>query len=513
MNGMGKKKVQSTKKTSQSSSAKKPSVIVWQSGGTGKTKRPSSTQPVEQQLSYESVSNDNMAVRKDTRAESLIETQSKVSAKDKDSGGTRSAAFQANAMNVPSGSTLLEYDRLITALRANNFAVKVSKLTLPALPRPFLEVQYTESLVSSPDLSATKQYASSYPSQATDLFMAPITACQQLTSDDAIKTALEVQLDTKGSGVTYMPGDSFSVVCENEESEVEWLLNRLDLTSVADTPATLKIMANTQAKHPSIPIHLPKSWTPRGWLQNCCDIRCVPKKMFLRQLAEYTSDPEQKTCILQLCSRQGSVEYGSLIREQFTSFLDILDAFPSCMPILSIVLEGLPRLQPRPYSVTSSPYSCEDKARCVFNIVNFPPKQIENRKGVCTGWLERLTERFRRGFDALDQPATPVENPPKIPIFLRVNNRFKIPEDSSVPLLMIGPGTGIAPFVGFLDHRQEQQIAAKFAGMKDVKFGETWLFFGCRHKERDFLYRFNMPLTHFNYQQCLYFVGRSWRSL
>jgi hypothetical protein len=146
MNGMGKKKVQSTKKTSQSSSAKKPSVIVWQSGGTGKTKRPSSTQPVEQQLSYESVSNDNMAVRKDTRAESLIETQSKVSAKDKDSGGTRSAAFQANAMNVPSGSTLLEYDRLITALRANNFAVKVSKLTLPALPRPFLEVQYTEVL-------------------------------------------------------------------------------------------------------------------------------------------------------------------------------------------------------------------------------------------------------------------------------------------------------------------------------------------------------------------------------
>ena len=98
-------------------------------------------------------------------------------------------------------------------------------------------------------------------------------------------------------------------------------------------------------------------------------------QMFLRQLAECTSDPEQKTRILQLCSRQGnqpvitdqssllvlmlflmlglgSVEYGSLIREQFTSFLDVLDAFPACMPTLSIVLEGLPRLQPRPYSVT-----------------------------------------------------------------------------------------------------------------------------------------------------------------
>ncbi|XP_062519826.1 methionine synthase reductase-like isoform X2 [Corticium candelabrum] len=474
-------KAKPSSKKSGASTTKKPSVIGWKSGGSAKVK-------------------DKASASKTAAGHS---THSKTSRKEAAAAKAKDAVLANGAAIKDTNSET--FDKLIAALRKNNADLDAVSLTLPVLPHSLLNVQYAKGLLPVLDFTNTKQYAESYPSQATSLFIATITACQQLSRDDAVKTALEVELDTKGSNVTYTPGDSFSIVCENNSAEVEWLVERLGLTAKANVGARLSVREDSKAIDPCVPVHLPNHWTPRGWLKNCCDIRAVPRKMFLRQLAECTSDPQEKNRLLQLCSRQGSAEYASLIREKMMSFIDILDAFPSTMPSLNVVLEGLPRLQPRSYSVTSSPLALEDKVKFVFNVVGLPAKRTEERKGVCTGWLDRLTKRFKQGYNDLDKPSKLPSNPPKIPIFLRVNNRFKIPEDYSVPLIMIGPGTGIAPFVGFLQHRQEQQMAAKAAGMRKVKFGETWLFFGCRHKDRDFLYRkqleqfvANGTLSHFN---------------
>ena len=76
----------------------------------------------------------------------------------------------------------------------------------------------------------------------------------------------------------------------------------------------------------------------------------------------------------------------------------------------------------------------------------------------------------------------------QIPIFERSNQHFHLPDDPATPIIMIGPGTGVAPFIGFLDHR----ACLLKTG---VSLGPAWLFFGCRHKERDFLYRLVDTLT------------------
>ena len=78
----------------------------------------------------------------------------------------------------------------------------------------------------------------------------------------------------------------------------------------------------------------------------------------------------------------------------------------------------------------------------------------------------------------------------QIPVFMRTNQHFRPPTDLSQPLIMIGPGTGVAPFIGFLEERSLLRKDMEKAEGVDNKYGETWLYFGCRNKEKDFLFRY-----------------------
>ena len=69
-------------------------------------------------------------------------------------------------------------------------------------------------------------------------------------------------------------------------------------------------------------------------------------------------------------------------------------------------------------------------------------------------------------------------------MFARTNQHFHLPTDPSSPVIMIGPGTGVAPFMGFLKHRAAIRVTTP-----DTKPGDAWLFYGCRHKDKDYLYR------------------------
>ena len=206
------------------------------------------------------------------------------------------------------------------------------------------------------------------------------------------------------------------------------------------------------------------------------------KQAFLRALAEHSSDGAERRRLQELCSRQGTADYNRLIRDARACLLDLLLAFPSCQPPLGLLLEHLPKLQPRPYSCASSSLSHPGKLHFIFNIVEFSSHTTaEVRRGVCTGWLATLVEPILQPNARADGEKAPA---PKIYIAPRTANSFHLPGEPSAPVIMVGPGTGIAPFIGFLQHREKLQEHHP-AG----HFGATWLFFGCRHKDRDYLFR------------------------
>ncbi|KAK5877492.1 hypothetical protein CesoFtcFv8_024993 [Champsocephalus esox] len=140
--------------------------------------------------------------------------------------------------------------------------------------------------------------------------------------------------------------------------------------------------------------------------------------------------------------------------------------------------EHLPKLQPRPYSAASSWLRYPGRLHLVFNVVEFPAciARPAARRGLCTGWLFDLVHPV---------PVFPEKAAwPQIHVSPRPNSLFRPPSDQSVPFIMIGPGTGVAPFIGFLQQRETERKENP-----DAMFGETWLFFGCRHRDRDYLFR------------------------
>ncbi|XP_021064330.1 methionine synthase reductase isoform X1 [Mus pahari] len=353
-----------------------------------------------------------------------------------------------------------------------------NSLSIPAVPPEYLEVHLQES-------PGQGENQASAPS-GDPIFQVPISKAIRLTADDAVKTTLLLELDISKIELSHQPGDSFNVICPNSDSEVENLLQRLQLADVRAHRVILKIKTDTKKKGAALPPHMPEGSSLQFILTWCLEIRAVPKKAFLRALAEHTSSATEKRRLQELCSKQGAADYNRFVRDANVCLLDLLLAFPSCQPPLSLLLEHLPKLQPRPYSCASSSLRHPDKLHFVFNIVEFPSSttSASPRKGVCTGWLATLVAPFL-------QPNTDVSDAdsgdalaPEIPISPRATNSFHLPEDPSAPIIMVGPGTGVAPFVGFLQHREKLQERHP-----DGSFGAAWLFFGCRHKDRDYLFR------------------------
>lgn len=139
-----------------------------------------------------------------------------------------------------------------------------------------------------------------------------------------------------------------------------------------------------------------------------------------------------------------------------TSLLTLLEAFPSLNPPIAVLLEHLPPLQPRPYSICSSPLS--NLLEITFFVSHYP----NGTKGVCTGYLENLIL---------------TKTPKPVSFYFRKPGIFRIP-DLALPVILIATGTGIAPFRGFFQHWTIKE-----------EFGDVWLFYGCRYKDQDFLYR------------------------
>ena len=365
-----------------------------------------------------------------------------------------------------------------------------SALSIPQLPPPYLEISYQPGHKLDCAMLPL-QGGASFPSAVTDISMATVASARQLTDSTSIKTTLDIELDITGCNMSYEPGDSFGIVCPNTSAEVKELITKLDLVDKADVPFTIQLITLTTKKAASVPNFIPEFSTIRHTLLTCLEIRSVPSKALIRVLAEHTSDPQEKRRLQELCSKQGASDYTKFVREPGLSLLDLLTAFPSCRPPFERLLELVPRLKARPYSVSSSPLESPNHLHFVFNIVEFPAiKGLRpERQGVCTGWLAEITKAQREETDTSSDKLIDnvskltLQEFPKVPVFQRKGLNFKLPSIPETPIIMIGPGTGVAPFIGFLQHRAHMQKNTSIA------LSESWLFFGCRHKERDYLYR------------------------
>eukprot|EP00271_Cylindrocystis_brebissonii_P003286 TRINITY_DN1408_c0_g1_i4.p1 TRINITY_DN1408_c0_g1~~TRINITY_DN1408_c0_g1_i4.p1 ORF type:complete len:722 (-),score=109.53 TRINITY_DN1408_c0_g1_i4:140-2305(-) len=349
----------------------------------------------------------------------------------------------------------------------------------------------------------------------------PVSAAKYMTPDWSDRVVIHLELDISQTGIQYRAGDSIGMLPQNNEKSVEALIKCLGFKGDetfslhplddpgANSAAGAPPASGTSAK-PCLP-HIKQPCTLRQAFLHYVDITGVAKKGLLRVLAEYCSDDDDKTKLLYLSSRGGKDAYKSQIQEGRPGLLDLLQDFPSCRPDIAHLLDTLPPLVARYYSVTSSPAVHPDKIQVAFSVVKVKGKGGRVFRGVATNWVDSLlkmgSERVWKepgqhgahwvnGVQSLlgmGQKASTNDGERekvgglRLPIFPKSGGEFRLPANLAAPLIMIGPGTGVAPFRGFLEERGAR---LREEGMpNEGAVGASWLFFGCRRSDEDYLYR------------------------
>uniref|UniRef100_A0A2A4JCR1 Methionine synthase reductase n=1 Tax=Heliothis virescens TaxID=7102 RepID=A0A2A4JCR1_HELVI len=352
---------------------------------------------------------------------------------------------------------------------------ETKSFSLPVFKPNPLKIEYVR------DTNLDTAYCSSEPALPfanSDVFHASISTWRRLTaSSEDCKAVYEVTFDVEDSKFNFKAGDTIGVIPHNDESDIEFIISHLNLAPTADL--TYRLTLDDTVKGGKIPVHVPIQSTLRHVLTHCLDLRSILKKVFLLALSKYTKNDKEKMLLEYFCSKEGSATYSTHILNKSLCILDIFTIFQSCKPPIEVLLANLPRLFPRPYSIVNSGLKDNRVLKICFSV-------IENeRKGLTTGWLERLI----RNEDTLENGimnlslSNELKVKQKVPIYLRKNlNMFCLPDSAENPLILIGPGTGVSPFIGFLEERKMMNQQS------DIKLGEAWLFFGCRNPKLDFIY-------------------------
>eukprot|EP00803_Ostreobium_quekettii_P006467 evm.model.scf_808.6 EVM.evm.TU.scf_808.6 scf_808:25755-30501(-) len=306
---------------------------------------------------------------------------------------------------------------------------------------------------------------------AENPFLGKVLEVRRLTAGWSDKRVLHVEVDLTGSAIVYRPGDSMGVAPANDPCLVNDILGALGI----DGARVFSVVPRQESSNQVLLPHLHWPCSVQHALASACDITSVPRKTLLRLLAEHCSDEIEKRKLLYLCSRSGRDAYRKVVVEGNSSVVQILRSCPSCKPPLDALLDILPPLAPRLYSISSSQLEKGDKAQFAFTVVTLQtPWGTKN--GVATHWMDRLLS------PALSAASNSGKPQAVLPVFLRSGGAFHVPDTLEKPWIMIGPGTGVTPFLGFLQERRARRQAG------GEQSAPCWLFFGCRQPTEDFLY-------------------------
>ncbi|WP_299792921.1 assimilatory sulfite reductase (NADPH) flavoprotein subunit [uncultured Shewanella sp.] len=267
-------------------------------------------------------------------------------------------------------------------------------------------------------------------------YPARLLANEALAADGCEKDFRHIALSLEGSGIRYQPGDLLSVWFKNDEAEVEALLS------------SLSIPADTEVEVDGAPVTIEQALIESYELTQCHP-GFIEKYAALSQqaeLAELAADFDKMR------------DYAR--RHQI---FEMVRQYPARLTAEQL-LSSLRRLTPRKYSISSSQSEVGEEVHLTIAVVEYQREHgTESHRyvGGASGYLGR-----RLAVEA------------EVKVFVEENEHFRLPEHDDASVIMIGPGTGVAPFRGFMQQRSAQKHR-----------GKSWLFFGNRNEALDYLYR------------------------
>ncbi|XP_033905907.1 NADPH--cytochrome P450 reductase-like isoform X1 [Acipenser ruthenus] len=301
------------------------------------------------------------------------------------------------------------------------------------------------------------------PFDAKNPFLGTVTANRKLNKGGS-RHLMHLELDISASKIRYDSGDHVAVYPINDTT----LVNKIGEILNVDLDTVISLNNLDEESNKKHPFPCPTSY--RTALTHYLDITNPPRTNVLYELSQYATDPKDQETLRKMASSatEGKSHYQTWVLEAKRNILAVLQDMPSLRPPIDHLCELLPRLQARYYSIASSSKVHSNSVHICAVVVEYETKTGRTNKGVATNWLKNKV---------------PTDNGHKsmVPLFVR-KSQFRLPFKASTPVIMIGPGTGIAPFVGFIQERAWLKQQGK-------EVGETVLYYGCRHRNEDFLYQ------------------------
>ncbi|KAF4562582.1 NADPH-cytochrome P450 reductase [Pleurotus pulmonarius] len=362
---------------------------------------------------------------------------------------------------------------------------------------------------------------------AKNPFPAPISVARELFQSTHDRNCVHIELNTESSGISYQHGDHVGVWPSNPDVEVTRLLCALGLYEKKDNVIGIESLDPALAK---VPFPVPTTYATV--LRHYIDISAVAGRQILGALSKFAPNPEAEAFLKGLSANKE--EYHTLIANGCLKLGEVLQlaagndlsAVPSpenttawTIPF-DIIVSSIPRLQPRYYSISSSPKLHPNSIHVTAVVLKYesiPNERVNGRwifgvgsnfllnlKYAATGETAPLVAAGVESKAASTTiPGYAIEGPRgaykqetiyKAPIHVR-RSTFRLPTNPKSPVIMIGPGTGVAPFRGFI---QERVALARRSIEKNgpdalADWGRISLFYGCRKSTEDFLYKDEWP--------------------
>ena len=264
-------------------------------------------------------------------------------------------------------------------------------------------------------------------------FAAELIANQRITSRGSDKDVRHIELSLSGSGLRYKPGDALGVWPRNPTKLVDEVLQTLALDGDA------------------VVTHAGDALPLRQWLSERRELTRLARPFLIAHAAHADS-----SVLAQLLLPDNASKLQALLADH--QVIDVLQAHPGAWSADEFVTALRP-LAPRLYSIASSQKVVGEEAHLTVAHVEYA-RGMESRWGAASHWLSSAEDGAR------------------LPIYIEPNERFRLPADPARDLIMIGPGTGVAPFRGFLQERVAEGAS-----------GRHWLLYGAAHFRSDFLYQ------------------------
>ncbi len=279
-------------------------------------------------------------------------------------------------------------------------------------------------------VASTSQYSKQNPLNAEFILS------QKITGRDSAKDVRHIEIDLGESGLTYQPGDALGVYFENDSSLVAELLTALNFTG--DEQVSIKI---------------------NGEQQNLALKKALTSQLEITQTApafiEFWAKQSGDENLLAIAADKNSAR-------EFSANHQIVDVVSLATAELAAqtFIEALRKITPRLYSIASAQAEVEEEVHLTVGLVNYEQND-KQRFGGASHFL-----------------AEGVEEGQNIRVFVEHNDNFRLPSDNNTPVIMIGPGTGVAPFRAFMQQRDAEEAS-----------GDNWMLFGDQTFTQDFLYQ------------------------